>query len=46
VGTKKIYIFEGLKEGEIIKIAYYNDNNCNAGVITVGLIYEIAGKEV
>jgi hypothetical protein len=44
-GQTRIYIFEGLKEGEILKVPFFFENESSLGMMTVGLIYEIASRE-
>jgi len=38
-GQQKIFVYEALKEGEVIKIPFYTDDNYTCGMLTVGLIY-------
>lgn len=45
-GQTRIYIFEGLKEGEILKVPFFCENDSSLGMITVGLIYEVGAREV
>jgi hypothetical protein len=45
-GSTKMLIFEGLKEGEVLKIPFFCENDNSSGMMVAGLIYEIGSREL
>jgi hypothetical protein len=43
-GQTRILIFEGLKEGETIKVPYYHEDEESSGILMAGLLYEIGNR--
>lgn len=45
-GQTRILIFEGLKEGETIKVPYYHEDEESSGILMAGLLYEIGNRQL